>query len=121
MEGVHLVRYLPVLRGFPGHPPIVCDWHNIESELMRRYSENVTQPRRAVWYARRTAALIERAEAELLRSADAHAVVQPRELAKLRAAVPQADLHVVENGVEPRISANARANPERRQEPRSCL
>ncbi len=114
MEGVHLVRYLPVLRGFSGHPPIVCDWHNIESELMWRYSENVASPQRRRasvagdlfkgpprrWYARRTAALIERAEAELLRSADAHAVVSPRELAKLRAAVPQADLHVVENGVD---------------------
>ena len=99
MEGVHLVRYIPVLRGFSGHPPIVCDWHNIESELMWRYSENVASlPRR--WYARRTAALIERAEAELLRAADAHTVVSARELAKLRAVVPEADLHVVENGVD---------------------
>jgi polysaccharide biosynthesis protein PslH len=99
MEGVHLVRYVPVLRGFAGHPPIVCDWHNIESELMWRYAENVASlPRR--WYAQRTAALIERAEAELLRAADAHTVVSAREVAKLRAAVPKADLHVVENGVD---------------------
>jgi sugar transferase (PEP-CTERM/EpsH1 system associated) len=99
MEGVHLVRYVPVLRSFSGHPPIVCDWHNIESELMWRYSENVASPPRR-WYARRTAALIERAEAELLRAADAHTVVSARELAKLRAVLPEADLHVVENGVD---------------------
>ncbi len=99
MEGVHLVRYVPVLRAFPGHPSIVCDWHNIESELMWRYSENVASPPRR-WYARRTAALIEGAEAELLRAADVHTVVSAREVAKLRAAVPEADLHVVENGVD---------------------
>jgi polysaccharide biosynthesis protein PslH len=99
MEGVHLVRYVPVLRAFSGHPPIVCDWHNIESELMWRYSENVASRARR-WYARRTAALIERAEAELLRAADVHTVVSAREVAKLRAAVPEADLQVVENGVD---------------------
>src|ERR1700691_945790 len=104
MEGVHLVRYLPVLRGFSGHPPIVCDWHNIESELMWRYSENEAVfnfkglPRR--WYARRTAALIERAEAELLRAADVHTVVSEREAAKLRTVVPEAAIQVVENGVD---------------------
>jgi glycosyltransferase involved in cell wall biosynthesis len=99
MEGVHLVRYIPVLRAFPGHPPIVCDWHNIESELMWRYSENeASLPRR--WYAKRTAGLIERSEAELLRGADAHTVVSEREAVKLRAAEPNAAIQVVENGVD---------------------
>jgi polysaccharide biosynthesis protein PslH len=99
MEGVHLVRHLPLLRAFSGHPPIVCDWHNIESELMWRYSENETSlPRRV--YARRTAGLIERAEAELLRGADSHTVVSEREAAKLRKVLPEADFHVVENGVD---------------------
>jgi sugar transferase (PEP-CTERM/EpsH1 system associated) len=99
MEGVHLVRYIPILREFPNRPPIVCDWHNIESELMWRYSENEpTLPRRL--YARRTAALIERVEAELLRAADVHTVVSEREVAKLRAVVPNADLRVIENGVD---------------------
>lgn len=99
MEGVHLMRYAPVLRSFTGHPPIVCDWHNIESELMWRYSENIDSlPRR--WYARRTAGFIERAEAELLRAADAHSVVSAREVEKLRAVVPEADIHIVENGVD---------------------
>ncbi len=99
MEGVHLVRYIPILRAFPSRPPIVCDWHNIESEIMRRYSENEPSlPRRL--YARRTAGLIERAEAELLRSADAHTVCSAREIEKLRAVVPDAEFHVIENGVD---------------------
>lgn len=99
MEGVHLARYLPVLRAFPHRPPVLCDWHNIESELMRRYSETVgSLPRRL--YGRRTAGLVERVEAELLRACDAHSVVSGREKAKLQAIVPTAEAHVVENGVD---------------------
>jgi glycosyltransferase involved in cell wall biosynthesis len=109
MEGVHLVRYVPVLRAFPGHPPIVCDWHNIESELMWRYSENESNlPRR--WYARRTAGLIEGAEAELLRAADAHTVVSEREAVKLRAVVPNAAIQVVENGVDTAYFSDCASN-----------
>lgn len=99
MEGVHLVRYLPVLRAFPQRPPVVCDWHNIESELMRRHVDTLPlSPRRL--YATRTAALIERKEAELLRDCEDHTVVSEREQHKLRAIVPSAVIHIVENGVD---------------------
>lgn len=99
MEGVHLARYLPVLRSLPRRPPVVCDWHNIESELMRRHAETLAlSPRRL--YASRTATLIERMETELLRACDAHTVVSDREKRKLAALVPRAVIHVVENGVD---------------------
>ena len=61
LEGVHLARYIPVLRGFPGRPPVLCDWHDLFSESMTRYSESVAGlPRRL--YARRTARLLARRE-----------------------------------------------------------
>jgi polysaccharide biosynthesis protein PslH len=99
MEGVHLIGYLPVLRAARGRPRVICDWHNIESEILRRYSETVPSPARR-WYARRTAQLIERAENRLLRSCDAHVVVSERERLQLLERVPEAHIHVVGNGVD---------------------
>jgi glycosyltransferase involved in cell wall biosynthesis len=99
MEGVHLLSYLPTLLTFRHRPPILCDWHNIESEIMWRYAETVSSlPKRL--YARRTARLIERAEADLLRGCDIHTVVSHREKEKLHMAAPDASLHVIENGVD---------------------
>src|SRR5580765_8896926 len=40
MEGIHLYSYLPTIAAAPGRPQVIADWHNIESELIRRYSEN---------------------------------------------------------------------------------
>lgn len=106
MEGVHLIGYLPVLRAAPNRPRVICDWHNIESEIMRRYSETVpSQARR--WYARRTARLLEQAENRLLASCDAHVVVSERERQQLLARVPKARIHVVGNGVDTTYFAGA--------------
>ena len=99
MEGVHLTQYLPVLRAFPHRPPVVCDWHNIESELMWRYSETIANVARRL-YARRTAALIERMEDRILRECEAHTVCSEREKQKLLSRVPSANIHVIENGVD---------------------
>jgi sugar transferase (PEP-CTERM/EpsH1 system associated) len=99
LEGVHLAPYVRVVRAFPQSPAVICDWHNIESELMRRYIEtSPSLPRRL--YARRTASLLERTERELLRACDVHTVVSEREKHKLQAIVPDASIRVVENGVD---------------------
>ncbi|TMK80581.1 MAG: glycosyltransferase [Actinobacteria bacterium] len=99
MEGVHLARYIPVLRAFPGRPPVLCDWHDIFSESMTRYSETVASfPRRL--YARRTARLLEGMETELLRLCDAHLVVSDRNKRRLLENLPSASLHIIENGVD---------------------
>lgn len=98
MEGVHLLRYLPVLRAFPNRPPVLCDWHNIESELMYRYAQTTSLARKL--YALRTAASIAAAEKELLASCEKHTVCSERERAQLQAVVPSAAIHVVENGVD---------------------
>src|SRR6185369_1737564 len=36
VESIHLMNYLPALRGASNQPLIVCDWHNVESDLMRQ-------------------------------------------------------------------------------------
>lgn len=99
MEGVHLIGYLPILRAASNRPRVVCDWHNIESEIMRRYSGSIPSRTRR-WYARRTAHLLEQAENRLLNSCDAHVVVSQRERRQLLARVPGAQVHVVGNGVD---------------------
>lgn len=99
MEGVHLTPYLRCLHAAPNRPAIVADWHNIESEIMRRYSENTPGlPRRL--YARRTAVLLENMEARLLAGCEAHTVASSREKEKLLRRVPGAQIEVVENGVD---------------------
>jgi len=57
VESVHLMAYLPIIRATPNRPLAVCDWHNIESDLMLRYSERESSPARRI-YARRTARLM---------------------------------------------------------------
>jgi glycosyltransferase involved in cell wall biosynthesis len=98
LESVHLMQYLPAIRAARSRPLVLADWHNIESELMRRYAETVrSQARRLV--AWRTARLIEAAERKLLAAADAHIVASERERGKLAALHP-AKIHVVPNGVD---------------------
>lgn len=99
LVGVHLVQYLPVLRSFQGDPPVLCDWHDIQSEKMRRYSETIASfPRRI--YARRTAGLLENMEKVLLDSCDAHTVVSARDRSQLESIAPGARVSIVENGVD---------------------
>jgi glycosyltransferase involved in cell wall biosynthesis len=99
VESVHLLPYLPVIRAARSHPAVAADWHNIESELMWRYSEAAPDPARR-WVARRTASLIERAELEMLRSCDVHLTASERERERLASRLPQAELHVIPNGVD---------------------
>lgn len=99
VESIHLMSYLATIRQASQPPLIVCDWHNIESELMRRYSEHEpSMPRRA--YARRTARLMREIEERALREFDAHVVVSPRDAEGLRKLNPKARVFVIENGVD---------------------
>jgi glycosyltransferase involved in cell wall biosynthesis len=99
IEGVHLTPYLRYIHSSHSHPAIIGDWHNIESEIMRRYGENTADfPRRL--YARRTASLLEKMEGRLLLGCHAHSVASQREKEKLLRRVPNAEISVVENGVD---------------------
>jgi polysaccharide biosynthesis protein PslH len=108
VEGVHLSEYLPVIRRAPGRPAILSDWHNIESELMRRYGENTSSMSRKV-VASRTATLIENSEKRVIDTCDAHVVASRREREQLLARFPEAKIHIVPNGVD--VSAFPRVAP----------
>lgn len=99
MEQIHLVGYLPILRASHSRPLVVCDWHNIESEVMDRYGTYTRNLARKL-YANRTAHLIKNVELRLLKECDAHLVVSERDKAKLQALAPEARIHIVENGVD---------------------
>jgi sugar transferase (PEP-CTERM/EpsH1 system associated) len=99
MESIHLMSYLPILRKARRRSIVVCDWHNIESELMQRYSER--EPgifRRA--YAGKTARLMSEFEKRALREFDAHLTVSQRDAERLRHLNPDARIFVIENGVD---------------------
>lgn len=99
MEGVHLVQYLPLLRASRHRPPIIADWHNIESEIVWGYSRTASGLIRRL-YAGRTAHLLENMELRLLRGCDVHVVSSSRERDKLLARLPGARIEVVGNGVD---------------------
>ena len=101
IDSIHMAAYVPVLsRG--SRAPVVYDWHNIESEAMRRYSASVKSPIHRLYSAvtaRRLAAL----EARTLRQAFGHLVCSERERAELHRVAPDARVAVIENGVDTRF------------------
>jgi sugar transferase (PEP-CTERM/EpsH1 system associated) len=116
MEGVHLSAYLDILRSGPDAPRLISDWHNIESELLDRYAEHQSLPRRL--YARHTSRLLRRMEDELLRRCDAHTVCSEREKLLLRERVPSARIEVLGNGVDVESFGDAALEEAARRYPR---
>lgn len=108
VEVIHLTAYWSILktaRNSQGNRSmLVCDWHNIESELMRRYSERAIDPARRL-YARITAQRLAALEKQMLPNFDVHTVVSKRERDKLLAlhlpvSSSCAVIDVIENGVD---------------------
>jgi sugar transferase (PEP-CTERM/EpsH1 system associated) len=101
VESIHLMGYLRTLRAAHGsrRPLVVCDWHNIESELMQRYSEREPSlPRRI--YAQKTARQLRALEQQATRDFDAHVVVSERDRERLLQLNPASSISVIENGVD---------------------
>lgn len=105
LDSIHMIRHGEALRR-RGSSKIIYNWHNIESEAMRRYSETVASQAKR-WYARRTAAKLSQLEQEILRTACGHVVCSQREREQLQQIVPQARIAVVPNGVDTQYFANA--------------
>ncbi len=99
IEGIHLAGYLPIIRSAPSRPLVICDWHDVESDRMARYSEHAPNWLQDI-YARRTSGLLRSAERKLLTDCDAHVTVSDRDLQLLRGMVPQIRAQVIENGVD---------------------
>jgi glycosyltransferase involved in cell wall biosynthesis len=100
LDSIHMMRYaLAAAMERKNSPRPIYNWHNIESEAMRRYGD--TAPSRARrWYARCTATKLERLESSILHTAFGHIVCSERERAQLRQKAPAAHIEVVENGVD---------------------
>ena len=99
IEGIHLAGYLPVIRSAPSRPLVICDWHDVESDRMARFSEHAPNRLQDI-YARRTSSLLRAAEQKFLMDCDAHVMVSDRDLQLLRGMVPQINAQVIENGVD---------------------
>ncbi len=99
VENVHLVAYAELIRRLAPRVPMLCDWHNIESEIQDRYADNHAGSPRAI-YARRTAHLLRRCEQKFLGLGDAHTVCSERERQILLKLDPSARVAVIENGVD---------------------
>ncbi|HLK32896.1 MAG TPA: glycosyltransferase [Terriglobales bacterium] len=99
MEGTPLAAYLPVLRNQGRGVAVVCDWHNIDSEVMLRYSQHAPDLLRRL-YAKRTASQLQKVERQLARQCDAHTMVSERDRSALLHWHPAADAFVIENGVD---------------------
>lgn len=101
----HLMNYLPVIRAARSRPLAVCDWHNVESDLMRQYAESERNLARKT-YARRTARLMSEFEERALNEFDAHLVVSEDDAERLRGVNSKARILVIENGVDVASFAN---------------
>jgi sugar transferase (PEP-CTERM/EpsH1 system associated) len=99
VESIHLMDYLPLLRGAGNHPLILCDWHNIESDLMRQYAEREGNMARRT-YAKRTARFMREAEGRALKEFDGHVAVSQLDADHLRSIQANAKVFVIENGVD---------------------
>jgi polysaccharide biosynthesis protein PslH len=99
LESIHLAEYLPIIRAARRPPLIICDWHNIESELMWRYSERQTNILRRT-YARRASGQMSRLERRAMHDFDAHVVVSKRDGERLQELERGARIFLIENGVD---------------------
>ena len=100
LDSLHMAGYIRLLKDTLPSAWFVLDWHNIESELMRRYSGVTRSPLRKL-YATMTARQLERLEKwMLLEAVDGHIVCSNRECETLLRIAPQARVAVVENGVD---------------------
>jgi sugar transferase (PEP-CTERM/EpsH1 system associated) len=99
IESLHLLGYLSILQAARPRPRLLWDWHNVESEVMGRYSERInSRPRRL--YARLTARRMAKLERRAISAFDAHSVVSERDREQLLAMDPAARVFVIENGVD---------------------
>jgi glycosyltransferase involved in cell wall biosynthesis len=107
LDSIHMAAYVPILSRAK-HVPVIYDWHNIESEAMRRYSKHSPSVLRAR-YAAMTAGRLESLEDRILQESYGHLVCSQREREELMRRVPSARIAVIENGVDSGIFAETAA------------
>ncbi len=99
LDSIHMIRYAQAAAAHKPRIKAIYNWHNIESEAMRRYSQTSASAARR-WYAAHTAGRMETLEADTLHKAFGHIVCSEREREQLLRIAPDARIAVVENGVD---------------------
>lgn len=99
LDSIHMAGYLPELRKLWPRATVILDWHNIESEAMRRFA-NSSSSRLKRAYARYTAAGLQRVEDRMLAQLQGHLVCSERERNMLLRRNPAARIAVIDNGVD---------------------
>jgi glycosyltransferase involved in cell wall biosynthesis len=113
LDALQMAAYEPLAASLQPRAKVVYDWHNIESEAMRRFAENPGPLARKL-YARWTARRLADLERRILGSAYGHLVCSDREARQLLELAPQARVEVIDNGVDAAgYTANAAAAPDR--------
>jgi polysaccharide biosynthesis protein PslH len=110
LDSIHMIRYARAAVERKSSLKAIYNWHNIESEAMRRFAA-VTSLRARRWYAGHTAPKLEVFENDILRSAFGHVVCSERERDQLLGRVPAARIAVIENGVDTARFAEDRERP----------
>ena len=99
LDGIQLTRYARAAVERRGSLKAIYNWHNIDSEVMRRYSDAAhTAARR--WYAGLTAGKLTRLERDILHTGFGHIVCSEREREQFWRIAPEARVEVIENGVD---------------------
>ena len=115
LDSCHMAGYLPLIESLWRSPArAVYNWHNIESELMRRYAANAPSFPRKV-YANLTAQRLARLESSILGTGFGHVVCSQREKEQLLAVAPGARLSVIGNGVDTEKFAPAAGSASRQR------
>ena len=103
LDSIHMMGYAKPLERMLARrkiqPRFTYNWHNIESEAMRRFAASTPSRMRRI-YANLTAAKLEALEREILKCAYGHIVCSEREKSQLLAIAPSARVTVIENGVD---------------------
>ncbi len=99
VEGVHMDAYTQRVRQLAPKALLNGDWHNVESEIMTRYTKTGPNlPRRL--YAWRSVSLLRECENVYLRHCDSHTVCSEREREALLARNLNSRIEVIPNGVD---------------------
>jgi sugar transferase (PEP-CTERM/EpsH1 system associated) len=108
VEAIQLAGYLPILRAAQSGPALIFDWHNVDSEVMRRYARHCPGLLRR-GYAHVTARRLERFERRTIPRFDAHITVSTRDRRRLEAECLGVPVFEVPNGVDVDYYATGRA------------
>lgn len=98
LDSIHTGNYASIIANFGSTAPTFVNWHNIESELIERYSERAALARSL--YASLAASKLRKFEDRILNTTQGHVVCSDRERDLLKCRTSSARIVTIENGVD---------------------